>query len=127
VRQGDFGFSIWDFGFLARDGIFPALIMKIVPRSLAALALVVSLSSCSLIKMPLNLLGRTVNSLLGPVGGVGGAARLAPLLLDAKDGQQGPVRGQKYELKGREMAPSQRLVPVQEMVKATSATTSSEG
>lgn len=74
---------------------------------LSALLLCGGLTSCSLLTMPLKLLGRAANGLLSPVGGLGGAASLAPLLLDAEDGSKKPVRG--MEVKLIDKAPSQRV------------------
>ena len=91
--------------------------MNALPRALLACALLVSLPSCSLIKAPLRLLGGIANTVLSPVGGLGGAARMAPLLLDAKDGSTKPIRGVKTQLDGG--APSQKMVKEQEVAKAT--------
>lgn len=74
------------------------------------------LTSCSLLTAPLKLLGRAANGILAPVGGLGGAAGLAPLLLDAKDGSNKPVRG--MEVKLMDKAPSQRVEPEQSVVLA---------
>jgi hypothetical protein len=85
-------------------------------RLLLVAGFALSLTSCSLLTAPLRLLGRAANSILSPVGGVGGAARLAPLLLDAKDGQRKPVRGVNQKLK-LDSPPSQRTEPRQELVR----------
>jgi hypothetical protein len=80
---------------------------RILLRSATALLICGSLSSCALITAPLKLLGRAANGLLSPIGGLGGAASLAPLLLDAEDGSQKPVRG--LDVKLIDKAPSQRV------------------
>ncbi len=90
--------------------------MKALPRALLACALLVTLPSCALIKAPLRLLGGLANTILSPVGGLGGAARMAPLLLDAKDGSTKPIRGVKTQLDGG--APSEKMVKEQEVAKA---------
>lgn len=85
---------------------------------LAAIALLLcgGLTSCNLLTAPLKLLGRAANGILAPVGGLGGAAGLAPLLLDAKDGSNKPVRG--MEVKLMDKAPSQRVEQEQQVVMA---------
>jgi len=82
----------------------------------SALMICGTLTSCNLLTAPLRLLGRAANGLLSPVGGLGGAASLAPLLLDAEDGSKKPVRG--VEVKLIDKAPSQRVEKEQSVVMA---------
>ncbi len=84
-------------------------------RAAAAVFLMASLSSCSLIAAPFKLIGNAAGSIIRSFGGLGGAARLAPLLLDAKENQKTPVRGAKIKLLDK--APSERRVDQQELVK----------
>jgi hypothetical protein len=90
--------------------------MNAFSRAFFACALALTLPSCALIKAPIRLLGGIANTLLKPIGGLGGAARVAPLLLDAKDGSRKPIRGVKTQLDGG--APSQTIVNEQEVAKA---------
>ena len=103
---------------------FHMMNVKVV-RVIGAAALMLSLSSCNLLTAPLRLLSRTASGLLRPVGGLGGAASLAPLLLDAKDNKQRPVRG--IEMKLEDKAPTERVTPRQELVKVETDATDAEG
>ena len=98
--------------------------MKTLPRLLALFGLVLTLSSCSLIKAPFQLLNRAASAVLAPVGGLGGAAQLAPLLLDAKDGQRKPIKGMERSLDDGS-APSQQPFSETKMARSTPAQSSS--